>query len=139
MKILLCAFLLVLGLAGVSGAEIYVFDAKGKTAWCQVDEHGPYFPPGPDGICRTKDAPTVTMSCLAKTQAAMRAMDEFTPRRYVESLGTNNTTLAYHYCDSKCERDRIIKSAEAEAKKVVREQDAIDIWADTKAQCWGKP
>lgn len=75
--------------------------------------------------------------CLSTMEAAMRAMDEFVPKRHAISFITD-TTLLFISCDDACEERRIIESAEGHLAEVKREQAAITQWEQAKKNCWGK-
>lgn len=77
--------------------------------------------------------------CLATMEAAMRAMDEFVPKRHTISFITDTTLLLFMPCDDACEERRIIESAEGRLAEVKREQAAITQWEQAKKNCWGKP
>mgnify|MGYP001576485019 CR=1 FL=1 len=77
-------------------------------------------------------------TCLAVMEAAMRAMDEFVPKRHPTSFISDNTLL-YTECDDACIERRSIESAEGHLAEVKREQAAITQWDETRKNCWGKP
>ena len=88
------------------------------------------------------------MQCTDKMQAAMEAMDEFTPKREEPRLPEAKSffnTLRYIWpcvsddclkADRLAEAEKNFAEAQAELDRVKRREDAITQWASVKRDCW---
>lgn len=79
--------------------------------------------------------------CLAQMEAAMRAMEEFTPKPFnpTDMLLVDPLVLNYCSLDRTCVAERELRNAQDNLALAKRRDQAMSQWAVVKRECWRQP